>query len=103
MKALVYHGPGRKAWEDVPDAAITEPTDVVVRVDPTPICGTDPHTPPGDVAAVTDGRILGHEAVGTVTEVGEAVKGFSTGDRVLVPAITKCGRCEYCQRSLPAH
>ena len=80
MKALVYHGPGRKAWEDVPDAAIIEPTDVVVRVDTTTICGTDLHILHGDVAAVTDGRILGHEAVGTVTAVGEAVKGFSAGD-----------------------
>jgi alcohol dehydrogenase len=99
MKALVYHGPGQKAWEDVPDAAIQEPTDVVVRIDTTTICGTDLHILQGDVAAVTDGRILGHEAVGTVTEVGEAVKGFGVGDRVLVPAITKCGRCGYCART----
>src|SRR6201993_1210143 len=103
MKALVYHGPGQKSWEDVPPAAIQEPTDVVVRVDTTTICGTDLHILHGDVAAVTDGRILGHEAVGTVTEVGDAVKGFSVGDRVLVPAITKCGRCEYCQRGMPSH
>jgi alcohol dehydrogenase len=103
MKALVYHGPGKKAWEDVPEAAIKDPTDVVVQVDTTTICGTDLHILHGDVPAVTDGRILGHEAVGTVTEVGEAVKGFSVGDRVLVPAITKCGRCEYCQRGMPSH
>jgi len=103
MKALVYHGPGQKSWEDVPTAAIQEPTDVVVRVDTTTICGTDLHILHGDVAAVTDGRILGHEAVGTVTEVGDAVKGFAVGDRVLVPAITKCGRCEYCQRGMPSH
>jgi len=103
MKALVYHGPGTKSWEDVPDAAVQEPTDVVVRVDTTTICGTDLHILQGDVAAVTDGRVLGHEAVGTVTAVGDAVKGFSAGDRVLVPAITKCGRCEYCQRGMPSH
>ena len=103
MKALVYHGPGAKSWEDVPDAVVQEPTDVVVRVDTTTICGTDLHILQGDVAAVTDGRILGHEAVGTVTAVGEAVKGFAEGDRVLVPAITKCGRCEYCQRGIPSH
>ncbi|XVU28402.1 alcohol dehydrogenase catalytic domain-containing protein [Actinoplanes sp. CA-054009] len=103
MKALVYHGPGRKAWEDVPDATIQEPTDVVVRVDTTTICGTDLHILHGDVAAVTDGRILGHEAVGTVTAVGDAVKGFAAGDRVLVPAITKCGRCSYCQQGMPSH
>jgi alcohol dehydrogenase len=103
MKALVYHGPGQKAWEEVPPAQIQEPTDAVVRVDTTTICGTDLHILQGDVAAVTDGRILGHEAVGTVTEVGDAVKGFAVGDRVLVPAITKCGRCEYCQRGMPSH
>ncbi|XVV15574.1 alcohol dehydrogenase catalytic domain-containing protein [Actinoplanes sp. CA-131856] len=103
MKALVYHGPGRKAWEDVPDATVQEPTDVVVRVDTTTICGTDLHILHGDVAAVTDGRILGHEALGTVTAVGDAVKGFAVGDRVLVPAITKCGRCSYCQRGMPSH
>jgi alcohol dehydrogenase len=103
MKALVYHGPGRKSWEDVPDAAVQEPTDVVVRVDTTTICGTDLHILGGDVPAVTDGRILGHEAVGTVTAVGDAVTGFSVGDRVLVPAITRCGRCAYCQRGMPSH
>ena len=103
MKALVYHGPGSKAWEDVPDATIQEPTDVVVRVDTTTICGTDLHILHGDVAAVTGGRILGHEAVGTVMAVGDAVRGFAVGDRVLVPAITKCGRCAYCQRGMPSH
>ncbi|MCE0762723.1 alcohol dehydrogenase catalytic domain-containing protein [Pseudonocardia kujensis] len=103
MKALVYHGPGSKAWEEVPDAAVQEPTDVVVRVDTTTICGTDLHILKGDVPAVTDGRILGHEAVGTVTEVGSAVTGFREGDRVLVPAITRCGRCTYCQNGMPSH
>jgi alcohol dehydrogenase len=103
MKALVYQGPGKKEWKDVPDAAIQEPTDVIVKVDTTTICGTDLHILHGDVPAVTEGRILGHEAVGTVTAVGDAVKGFSVGDRVLVPAITKCGRCEYCQRGMPSH
>ena len=103
MKALVYDGPGKKAWQEVPDPVIQDPTDVVVRVDTTTICGTDLHILQGDVAAVTDGRILGHEAVGTVTAVGDAVTAFSEGDRVLVPAITKCGRCGYCQRGIPSH
>ncbi|RZT88462.1 alcohol dehydrogenase [Pseudonocardia sediminis] len=103
MKALVYHGPGQKAWEDVPDATIGEPTDVVVKVETTTICGTDLHILQGDVPAVTDGRILGHEAVGTITQVGDAVRGFAVGDRVLVPAITKCGRCEYCGKGMPSH
>src|SRR5689334_796892 len=103
MKALVFHGPGSKAWEEVPDATLQEPTDVVVRVDTTTICGTDLHILAGDVPAVTDGRILGHEAVGTITEVGDAVRAFAVGDRVLVPAITRCGRCSYCQRGMPSH
>jgi alcohol dehydrogenase len=103
MKALVYQGPGKKEWKDVPDAALQEAGDVVVKVDTTTICGTDLHILHGDVAAVTEGRILGHEAVGTITQVGDAVQGFSAGDRVLVPAITKCGRCEYCQRAMPSH
>ena len=103
MKALVYHGPGAKTWEEVADATIQDPTDVVVAVDTTTICGTDLHILQGDVAAVTDGRILGHEAVGTITEIGEAVKGFAVGDRVLVPAITQCGRCEYCRNGMPSH
>src|SRR4029079_5662972 len=103
MKALVYHGPGQKAWEDVPDAAIREPTDVVVRVDTTTICGTDLHILHGDVPAVTDGRILGHEAVGTVLATGWAVGSFAVGDRVLVPAIPRCGRCAYCVRNMPSH
>ena len=103
MKALVYHGPGVKAWEDVPEPKIEQATDVIVKMDTTTICGTDLHILQGDVAAVTDGRILGHEAVGTITAVGDAIKGFAVGDRVLVPAITKCGRCEYCQRGMPSH
>ncbi|WP_448628312.1 alcohol dehydrogenase catalytic domain-containing protein [Geodermatophilus sp. URMC 64] len=103
MKALVYHGPGSKAWEDVPDPVVQDPTDAVVRVETTTICGTDLHILHGDVPAVTDGRVLGHEAVGTITAVGDAVRGFAVGDRVLVPAITRCGRCDYCQRGMPSH
>lgn len=103
MKALVYRGPGQKHWEEVPDPQIQDPTDVVVRVDTTTICGTDLHILAGDVAAVTEGRILGHEAVGVVTDIGSAVTGFKPGDRVLVPAVTKCGRCDYCQAQMPSH
>lgn len=103
MKALVYHGPAVKAWEEVPDPVIQDPTDVIVKVETTTICGTDLHILGGDVAAVTDGRILGHEAVGRITAIGDAVTGFAIGDRVLVPAITKCGHCEYCQKNMPSH
>ena len=96
MKALVYHGPGKRSWEDVPDRAIQDPEDAVVRVDTFTICGTDLHILKGDVPAVTDGRILGHEAVGTVQEVGSGVHNVAVGDRVLISCINGCGRCRYC-------
>jgi alcohol dehydrogenase len=103
MKALVYHGPGQKSWDTVDDPKTTEPTDVVVRIDTTTICGTDLHILKGDVPAVEPGRVLGHEAVGTVVETGSAVSSLRDGDRVLVPAITSCGRCAYCKRGMPSH
>lgn len=103
MKALVYHGPGNKAWEEVPDPELQDPTDAIVKVDTTTICGTDLHILKGDVPAVTDGRILGHEAVGTITQVGSDVSGFAVGDRVIVSCISKCGTCEYCQADMPSH
>jgi alcohol dehydrogenase len=103
MKALVYHGPGKKAWEEVPDPVIAQPTDVIVRVDTTTICGTDLHILKGDVPAVAEGRILGHEGVGTVTEVGSAVSTVSVGDRVIISCISACGACSYCHQGLYAH
>ncbi|OYN74664.1 zinc-dependent alcohol dehydrogenase family protein [Mycolicibacterium sphagni] len=99
MKALVYHGAGEKAWEDVPDAAIHDRTDAVVRVDAVTICGTDLHILGGDVPEVTPGRILGHEAVGTVTAIGSGVCTLAVGDRVLISCITSCGRCRYCREA----
>src|ERR1700751_3782145 len=97
MRVLVYHGPGRTAWEEVPKPGVTEDTDAVVRVDAVTICGTDLHILKGDVPAVTDGRILGHEAVGTVEAVGSGVRTVRVGDRVLVSCITSCGTCRYCR------
>ena len=97
MRALVYHGPGNKAWEEVPRPGIIADTDAIVRVDAVTICGTDLHILKGDVPAVTDGRILGHEAVGTVEEVGSGVKNVAVGDRVLVSCITACGACRFCR------
>lgn len=97
MRAVVYHGPGQKAWEEVPDPRIVDATDAVVRVDAVTICGTDLHILKGDVPAVTDGRILGHEAVGTVEAVGDAVTNVAVGDRVLVSCISACGRCRFCR------
>lgn len=103
MKALVYHGPGSKAWEEVPDPAIVNATDVVVQVDTTTICGTDLHILKGDVPAVQEGRILGHEGVGTIVEVGSAVNRLAVGDRVIISCVSSCGSCSYCQRRLPSH
>jgi alcohol dehydrogenase len=97
MKALVYHGPGQKAWEEAPMPTIVEDSDAIVRVDATTICGTDLHIMKGDVPAVVDGRILGHEAVGTVEAIGSAVKTMQVGDRVLVSCITSCGSCRFCR------
>jgi len=97
MHALVYHGPNNKAWEEVPKAALIDDTDAIVRVDATTICGSDLHILKGDVPAVTDGRILGHEAVGTVESVGAGVKNVKVGDRVLVSCITACGTCRFCR------
>jgi len=97
MKAVVYHGPGRRSWEDVPDATVEQPTDAVIRVDAVTICGTDLHILKGDVPEVVPGTILGHEAVGTVVAVGDAVSTFAPGDRVLASCITACGRCSYCR------
>jgi alcohol dehydrogenase len=99
MKALVYQGPGEKAWASAPDPCILEPTDAIVRVDTSTICGTDLHILKGDVPAVKPGTILGHEAVGTVVEVGAAVTTIAAGDRVLVSCITSCGRCRFCKES----
>src|SRR6476660_716828 len=97
MKALVYHGPGQKAWEDVPKPDMVSDTDAIVRVDATTICGTDLHILKGDVPAVTPGRILGHEAVATIVEKGSSVSTVEIGDRVLVSCITSCGRCRFCK------
>jgi alcohol dehydrogenase len=99
MRALVYHGPGNKAWEEVPDPEITDDGDVIVRVDAVTICGTDLHILKGDVPAVHSGRILGHEAVGTVEEVGEGVRRLRPGDRVLVSCISACGTCRFCREA----
>jgi alcohol dehydrogenase len=97
MKALVYHGPGERAWEVVPDPVIVDPTDALVKIDAATICGTDLHILKGDVPEVKPGTILGHEAVGTVLEVGAAVTTIEPGDKVLVSCITSCGRCRFCK------
>jgi alcohol dehydrogenase len=99
MKALIYHGPGEKVWDTKADPVIVEPSDAIVRIDSSTICGTDLHILKGDVPEVTPGTVLGHEAVGTIVETGAAVTTFAEGDRVLVSCITSCGRCRFCKEA----
>lgn len=103
MQALVYKGPDSKSWEAVDKPTISKPTDAIVKVLKTTICGTDLHILKGDVPAVTSGRILGHEGMGVVEAVGDAVTNFQVGDRVLISCITSCGKCEYCKRQMYSH
>src|ERR1039457_4131414 len=95
MKALVFHGPNSLALEDRPKPAIVQATDAIVRITTTTLCGTDLHILKGDVPTITDGRILGHEGVGIIEEVGTDVFVFHKGDKVLVSIITSCGRCSF--------
>jgi len=103
MKALVYHGPGKKSWEEKPKPLIKEPTDAVVKILKTTICGTDLHIMKGDVPTVTDGRVIGHEGVGIIDEAGSSVTNFKKGDHVLISCITSCGKCEYCKKAMYSH
>jgi alcohol dehydrogenase len=102
-KALVYLGPTRKALEDRPKPAITAPTDAIVRMTKTTICGTDLHILKGDVSTCQPGRILGHKGVGIVDKVGPAITAFKPGDHVLISCISACGKCEYCRKLMYSH
>lgn len=103
MKALVYHGPGQKAFEDHARPELTDPGDAIVRITRTTICGTDLHILKGDLPSCTPGRILGHEGVGVIDSVGSAVTAFKPGDRVLISCVSACGKCAYCRRSMFSH
>ena len=103
MKALVYLGNGHKAIADRPVPAVTAPTDALVRMTHTTICGTDLHILQGDVPSCAPGRILGHEGVGIVEAVGACVTRFQPGDRVVISCITACGKCHYCRRQMSSH
>jgi len=103
MKALVYHGPGKRALEDKPKPEIKAPTDAIVKITKTTICGTDLHILKGDVPTVTAGRILGHEGVGIIEQVGESVSTFRVGDRVLISCISSCGKCANCKKGMYSH
>jgi alcohol dehydrogenase len=99
MHALVFHGPNAMSWDEVPRPVILDDTDAVVRVEATTICGSDLHILKGDVPETTAGRILGHEAVGTVESIGASIKTLKVGDRVLVSCITSCGSCRFCRQA----
>ena len=99
MRALVYHGPGQRSWDTVPDPGIIDPTDIIVRIDTSTICGSDLHILKGDVPETTPGTVLGHEAVGTVEITGAAVTSVEVGDRVLMSCISACGRCRFCKEA----
>jgi alcohol dehydrogenase len=103
MKAFVYHGPGKRAWEEKSKPGLLAATDAVVRILRTTICGTDLHILKGDLPEVSEGRILGHEGVGVVEEVGPAVSSFKKGDRVIISCVTACGRCVNCKRAMYSH
>ena len=103
MKALVYHGPGKRAWEDKPRPTIQDPGDAIVRITTSTICGTDLHILKGDLPAVTDGRILGHEGIGVVEQVGPGVSEFHVGDKVIISCVTACLKCDFCKRGMYSH
>ena len=103
MQALVYRGPGDKALEEHEKPSVLDPGDAVVRVTKTTICGTDLHILKGDVPTCAPGRILGHEGVGVVDQVGPGVTAFKAGDRVLISCISACGKCDYCRRGMYSH
>jgi alcohol dehydrogenase len=103
MKALVYHGPGKRAWEETPCPTIQNATDAIVRITTSTICGTDLHILKGDLPGVTPGRILGHEGIGVVMEVGTAVTAVRPGDRVIISCVTACGKCDYCRKGMYSH
>lgn len=103
MEALVYHGPGKRAWEKRPRPEVQDATDAVVRITTSTICGTDLHILKGDVPTVTEGRILGHEGVGIVEDVGAGVSSVHKGDKVLISCITSCGRCDFCRKGMYSH
>jgi alcohol dehydrogenase len=103
MKALVYHGLGKSAWEDKPRPTIQHPSDAIIRITTSTICGTDLHILKGDLPAVTDGRILGHEGIGVVEQVGAGVSEFHVGDKVIISCVTACLRCDFCKRGMYSH
>ncbi len=103
MKALVYHGSGKHAWEEKARPAIQDAGDAIVRITTSTICGTDLHILKGDLPAVTDGRILGHEGIGVIEQIGTGVSEFHVGDKVIISCVTACLKCDFCKRGMYSH
>jgi len=103
MNALVYHGPGKRCWEEKPKPTIKDSTDAIARITKATICGTDLHIMKGEVPEAVDGLILGHEGVGVIEEVGPGVSNFKVGNKVLISCITSCGNCEACRKGMYSH
>src|ERR1700682_397526 len=103
MKALVYHGPGQRAWDDKPRPTIQDLADAIVRITTSTICGTDLHILKGDLPSVTEGRILGHEGIGVIEQAGPGVSEFHMGDKVIISCITACLKCDFCRRGMYSH
>lgn len=103
MQALIYNGPGKKNLEDRPKPTVQAPTDAVVRITKTTLCGTDLHILKGDVPTCVPGTVLGHEGVGVIDAVGAGVTTFKPGDRVLISCISACGRCDFCRKGMYSH
>ena len=97
MKAVVWHDVGKISVDEVPDPAIQDPTDAIVRITTSAICGTDLHFVRGTMPGMRPGTILGHEAVGVVEDTGPLVRNFNLGDRVVIPSTIACGSCVYCR------
>lgn len=103
MKALIYHGPGKISLEEKPKPTIQATTDAIVKITKTTICGTDLHIMKGDVPSVVGERILGHEGVGIIEQIGTSVSNFKVGDPVLISCVSSCGRCGNCKKGMYSH
>ena len=103
MKALVNLAVGKKALDERPKPEIAAPTDAIVKISRTTICGTDLHILKGDLPSCKPGRILGHEGVGIVETVGAGVTVFKPGDHVLIACVSACGKCVYCRKQMYSH
>jgi alcohol dehydrogenase len=103
MKALVYRGKNTIKLEDKPKPEIEDPTDAIVKIVHTTICGSDLHILQGHVPTCKEGVTIGHEGVGIIDQAGDAVRGFKKGDKVLISCITSCASCPMCKKGMYSH